>query len=101
MIPIAIICVTAILFWFLHVVNRNRCIDGHHAFEPRYSEESTPPIIGPGAHPIFILEGKIEAATAHKQTYIHDICIHCGKIAESPHPKSITITHPITPRSDA
>ncbi len=82
MIPIAIICVTAILFWFLHVVNRNRCIDGHHAFEPRYSEESTPPVLA--SHDAFMISSSnIEAMTAHKQTYIHDICIHCGTITKA------------------
>ncbi len=66
----------------IHVINKSRCVDGHHMFEARYSEES----IAPSPEQMPSLSGThagviagIEAFTTKRKTYIHDVCIHCGK----------------------
>ncbi len=79
-----VVCAVVFLYWGM-----TGCSSGgkKHKFQARYSEEIMPPPIPAQqdqlAHATLIAMG-VEAFTTHKRTYLHDVCVWCGKAVPPP-----------------
>ncbi len=82
-VALAFIALMALLVLVVFFANKKGCDEAVHRFEPRYSEESTPPplnLLSGFRGTVYGAEMTLEAYTARKKTYIHDVCTRCGKI---------------------